>query len=154
VPEGAANASVAGGERRSREALEPFLARLRDLARRWPGPTLTDQVVADAPSSIDAAPSFHLLNPLIPLRWFEPDNGLPITYLFNPAATPLALPLARAGFAATVENWSHIPGTTVRLWIDRPGSAKRRGSHPHSENSQSSRTQSREFSTRSHAPTA
>ena len=74
VQDAGTGAEVAGGGgERPREELAPFLARVRDLVRRHPAAILPDTVTPEAPAELDEvpAPAFTLLNPILPVRWFE-----------------------------------------------------------------------------------
>jgi hypothetical protein len=102
---------VGAGTRPRRQALAPFLAKVRELAGRHPGPALPDTVASEAPTSAGPEPSFNLL-PLIPFRYFEPDNGIPVTFKFNATGAPLAAD-AQAGFAAARQNWTDVVGASI-----------------------------------------
>ena len=116
VQDAGTGAGVAGGGGvRLREGLEPFLAGVRDLVRRHPAAGLPDPAVLDAPAEADEvpAPSFTLLNPILPLRWFEPDNGGTVSLRFNAAGSPVPASTARAGFSAALQAWTDVAGATV-----------------------------------------
>jgi hypothetical protein len=54
------------------------------------------------------------LRPLIPLRWFEPDSGIPVTMMFNPANAPTVVPGgARLQFEGATRNWTNVRGSTI-----------------------------------------
>jgi len=109
-------ASVTGsGARLPRTALGPFLAAVRGLVRRHPGPALADAVRAEAPTgAVEVPPSFTLL-PIIPFRHFEPDSGLPVSFLFNPAGSPVPPAVAQAGFAAARQGWTDVSGASITV---------------------------------------
>jgi hypothetical protein len=115
VQDAGTGAEVAGGGARPREALSPFLERVRDLVRRHPAADLSRAVTLDAPAEADEvpAPNFTLLNPIIPLRWFEPDTGGTVSLRFNPAGSPVPPPTARAGFTAALQAWTDVAGATI-----------------------------------------
>jgi hypothetical protein len=115
VPEAGDSVQVLGGAQRSRQPLEAFLSTVRELVGRHPGASSVDGVIEQAPPGGGITPAFTFINPILPMRWFEPDMGLPIAYKFNVASAPLAAADARAGFAASLENWSHIRGANVAL---------------------------------------
>jgi hypothetical protein len=104
-----------GGGGRWREPLPAFLARVRDLVRHRPSPDLPDTVVAEAPAGADsgASPSFTLLNPVLPLRWFEPDDGQKVMLRFNAASSPVPAATARAGFVNALKTWTDVVGASV-----------------------------------------
>jgi hypothetical protein len=104
-----------GGSVRPREGLAPCLSRVRDLVRRYPAAGLPDTAVFDAPAEVDevAAPAFTLLNPILPLRWFEPDTGGTVSLRFNGAGSPVPAPTARAGFSAALKAWTDVAGAKV-----------------------------------------
>jgi hypothetical protein len=98
----------------ARERLDLLRARVRGLAARYPAPAETSAPVdAAAPVEAAAAPAFTL-RPLLPLRWFEPDAGLPVVMRYNPAPEPV-LPgtTARAEFVASVNAWTNVTGSTI-----------------------------------------
>jgi hypothetical protein len=78
---------VAGVGGRTPEALAAFLERVRSLVRRYPATGLPESSMLEAPAEADevVAPNFTLLNPVVPLRWFEPDAGGTVSLRFNPA---------------------------------------------------------------------
>jgi hypothetical protein len=116
VQDAGTGAEVAGGggERR-REDLAPFLARVRDLVHRHPAASLPDAATPEAPAGADEvpAPSFTLLNPILPLRWFEPDTGGTVSLRFNAAGSPVPATTARAGFGAALQAWTDVAGATI-----------------------------------------
>jgi hypothetical protein len=117
VPDAGGGAEVVGAPSASaREPLSRFLERVRALAKRHSGPTLPDGVgdelmPASAPSS--EPPIF--LNPIIPLRWFEPDDGLAIPLMFNADEAPSFAEGVRGGFEASLAHWTNVAGATVVL---------------------------------------
>jgi hypothetical protein len=60
-----------------------------------------------------APPSFTFLNPIIPLRWFEPDSGGPVAFRFNGAGSPVPPATARAAFSTALRAWTDVAGATV-----------------------------------------
>jgi len=111
VQDAGTGAEVAGGEgERRREDLAPFLARVRDLSRHHPAASLPE-----APAEADEVPgpAFSLLNPILPLRWFEPDTGGTVSLRFNAAASPVPATTARAGFNAALQAWTAVAGATI-----------------------------------------
>jgi hypothetical protein len=115
VQDAGRGAEVAGGGgERPREALMPFLTRVRDLVRRHPAASLPDTVTLEAPAEADAVtPAFTLLNPILPLRWFEPDTGGTVSFRFNAAGSPVPAATARAGFKAALQAWTDVAGATI-----------------------------------------
>jgi hypothetical protein len=113
VQDAGTGAEVAGGERQ-REALAPFLERVRALIRRHPAPAPSEAVRLEAPADADEVqPNFTLLNPIVPLRWFEPDTGGTVSLRFNPAGSPVPAPTARAGFTEALRAWTDVAGATI-----------------------------------------
>jgi hypothetical protein len=108
-------AEVVDGAKREREALAPFLERVRGLVRRHPAASLPDTVALDAPAEADevVVPNFTLVNPIIPLRWFEPDTGGTVSLRFNPAQSPVPAATARAAFTAALRAWTDVAGATI-----------------------------------------
>jgi hypothetical protein len=115
VQDAGTGAEVAGGAGgRPREALAPFLERIRGLVTRDPAPTRAAAAALEAPAGADeVVPSFTLLNPIIPLRWFEPDTGGSVAFRFNGAGSPVAGATARAGFLAALRAWTDVAGAAV-----------------------------------------
>lgn len=62
-------------------------------------------------------PEFNLFNP--PIRWFEPDTGLPVPYTLNPHASDdpgvPALVVDPADIAAAANSWSTVPGCALHV---------------------------------------
>ncbi|HSE98694.1 MAG TPA: putative Ig domain-containing protein [Blastocatellia bacterium] len=58
-------------------------------------------------------PQFTLISPSIPTRWFEPDNGEPVTFLINTEGAPIAGVIDDISAAMSV--WSSVPGCTLRV---------------------------------------
>ena len=116
IQDAGAGAEVAGGAGAPpREALAPFLERIRGLARRSPAPVRAEATSPEAPPGADEAPSpsFTLLNPIIPLRWFEADTGGQVALRFNAAGSPVPAATARAGFTAALQAWTDVAGATI-----------------------------------------
>lgn len=116
VQDAGSGAEVAGGGgERQHEPLGRFLEQVRALARRHPAASLPDTAIVDVPAEADEAPtpSFTLLNPIIPLRWFEPDTSGTVGFLFNAAGSPVPAATARAGFAAALQAWTDVAGATI-----------------------------------------
>lgn len=115
VQDAGTGADVAGGGERPREALSPFLERVRSLVRRYPAASLSGAVTLDAPAEADEVflPNFTLLNPIIPLRWFEPDTGGTVSLRFNSAGSPVPPATARAGFTTALRAWTDVAGATI-----------------------------------------
>lgn len=93
----------------ARRALAALLGEVRDLIKHRPAPRPFAPAPAAAPGPGDlASPDLGFtLRPIIPLRWFEPDSGLPVTMRFNPANAPASVPGgARPQFAAATVNWT------------------------------------------------
>lgn len=98
------------------EPLQAFLGRVRALADRLPGPALPEGIgdeVTPAATLSSEPPVF--LNPIIPLRWFEPDDGLAIPLMFNPDQAPFFAEGVRGGFEASLAHWTNVTGATVAL---------------------------------------
>lgn len=94
-----------------RRPLAPFLERIRELSRLYPAVESGDVPADAAPAS--ATPAFTLLNPIVPLRWFEPDAGTPILLEFNPTGAPVSASDARAGFDRGRGHWTDVTGSSV-----------------------------------------
>ena len=107
-------AEVAGTGGQTREPLAPFLERVRELAGRYPARP-SAALTLDAPAEADevAVPSFTLVNPVVPLRWFEPDTGGTVSLRFNAAGSPVPAGTARAGFTAALKAWTDVAGATI-----------------------------------------
>jgi hypothetical protein len=58
-------------------------------------------------------PNFTLLNPVVALRWFEPDTGGIVSLRFNAANSPVPATTARAGFTNALEFWTDVAGATI-----------------------------------------
>jgi hypothetical protein len=108
-------AHVVRAASRARQALSPFLEQVRRLVDPEPATGLPSGLILDAPAGADEVvlPNFTLLNPVIPLRWFEPDTGGTISFRFNPALSPVPAAVARAGFTAALKAWTDVPGATI-----------------------------------------
>jgi hypothetical protein len=108
-------AEVAGGADHRTEDLAAFLSRVRDLVLRHPAAGLPATVPLEAPAEADevTAPAFTLLNPLLALRWFEPDTGGAVSLRFNAAGSPVPAATARAGFRAALQAWTDVAGATI-----------------------------------------
>jgi hypothetical protein len=105
--------------------LTDFLARVRAIVARQatvdvgstggPDGALSASAAEPAPQAA-AELDFTLLNPLIALRWFEPDTGLPVAYRFNPAGAPAAPPAgARPDFVTALGVWTAMTGSDLTL---------------------------------------
>lgn len=103
---------VGRGTRPTRQALAPFLKGLRKRIGAGAASTLPASITADAPPGAATDTSFTLL-PLIPFRYFEPDTGGAVSFLFNPAGSPLSAAASQAGFTASRNNWTNVTGSTV-----------------------------------------
>ena len=59
------------------------------------------------------SPNFTIINSYQPQRWFEPDNGLPVTFRIN----PLQMPNTRLpeDVQAAMDVWSNISNSSLRL---------------------------------------
>jgi len=120
VQEGAGDAGVVlrRGQRREdgRRPLADLLDHVRDLVKRYPAPEAAPTAPAAA-GPVDALSSPDLgftLHPIIHLRWFEPDSGIPVTMMFNPANAPAVVPGgARPQFEAATQNWTNVTGSTI-----------------------------------------
>jgi hypothetical protein len=119
VKERAAGAAEAVRSGQTREAerrpLSAFLDQVRDLVKHGPAPALRSASPAVGSAATLATPELGFtLRPLIPLRWNEPDTGLPVTMKFNPANAPSVVPGgARAQFEASSANWTAVTGSTI-----------------------------------------
>lgn len=62
-------------------------------------------------------PEFNLFNP--PIRWFEPDTGLPVTYTLNPHPSDdpgvPSLVVDPADIAAAANSWSTVQGCALHV---------------------------------------
>ncbi|PYQ46453.1 MAG: hypothetical protein DMF77_00785, partial [Acidobacteria bacterium] len=114
---GATEAARAGQTREpERRPLARLLDQVRDLVKHGPAPDVrTISPAAAATQTALASPDLGFtLRPLIPLRWFEPDSGLPVTMKFNPASAPAVVPGgARAQFVASTVNWTGVTGSSI-----------------------------------------
>jgi hypothetical protein len=108
-------AEVAGGGGRTRGALAPFLERVRGLVRRYPSKGLPQTSTLEAPAEADEVvrPNFTLVNPVVPLRWFQPDTGGKVSLRFNVAGSPVPAATARAGFTNALKAWTDVTGATI-----------------------------------------
>jgi len=120
VQEGAGDAGVVlrRGQKRegSRRPLPDLLDQVRDLVERHPAPVaaLTPPAAAGPAIAVSSPDLGFTLHPLIPLRWFEPDSGIPVTMMFNPANAPTVVPGgARPQFEAATQNWTNVTGSTI-----------------------------------------
>ena len=114
---GATEAARPGQTREpDRRPLAGLLDQVRDLVKHRPAPSVrTTSPAAGATPAVLATPELGFtLRPLIPLRWFEPDTGLPVTMKFNPANAPAVVPGgARAQFVASTVNWTGVTGSSI-----------------------------------------
>jgi hypothetical protein len=117
VPDSGAGAAAVGpAAPAGRESLEAFLARTRALVAKHPGPALADGVGDEAlPSSAPSSEPPIFLNPIIPLRFFEPDDGLAIPLMFNDDQAPSFSEGVRGGFEASLAAWTNVNGSQVVL---------------------------------------
>ena len=108
-------AEVAGGGGRRREALTPFLEQVRAFVGQSAAASRPDVAFAEAPALADEVPgpAFTLLNPILPLRWFEPDTSGTVSFRFNAAGSPVPATTARAGFTTTLRAWTDVAGATI-----------------------------------------
>src|SRR5262249_41983891 len=60
--------------------------------------------------SVGFQPEFHIMSP--PARWFQPDTGQSVTYVFNPAGAPAG---AQADIDAAMGAWSTVSGCSLRV---------------------------------------
>lgn len=58
-------------------------------------------------------PQFTFYPAAAPARWFEPDSGLPVTYVVNPDQAPN--PQIIDDVSAAMSAWSAVPGCTLRM---------------------------------------
>jgi hypothetical protein len=116
VPAGGGGAEVLGpaAAARRRQPLSDFLGEVRELARRHPGGAALPAAAAPPPQA-DTSQSFTFLIPYLPLRWFEPDTGLPIAVRYNPAGAPSFADGVRGGFVRSLANWTNVTGSQVVL---------------------------------------
>jgi hypothetical protein len=115
VPDAGAGAAVVGSQRVvAEDGLDAFLARVRALVRRYPAKGLADGVRSEIPAgaNVEVAPSFTQL-PLIPLRYFGPDNGVPVSFMLNPAGSPVSPAATTAGFGAARQAWTDVDGASI-----------------------------------------
>jgi hypothetical protein len=102
------------GRERPRRALTELLEQVRQLAPRYPAPPAAPGAAEGTAEVGPAADLGFTLRPLIPLRWFEPDSGLPVTMMFNPTGAPAVVPGgARPQFAASGAAWTNVLGSTI-----------------------------------------
>jgi hypothetical protein len=120
VQEGAGDAGVVlrRGQKREhgRRPLAELLEQTRDLVKRYPAreAPLTAPAVAGPVAAVSSPGLGFTLRPLIPLRWFEPDSGIPVTMMFNPANASTVVPGgARPQFEAATRNWTNVTGSTI-----------------------------------------
>jgi len=115
VPDAGKGAAVVGGGRVvAEQQLDVFLERVRALVRRYPGKPLPTDVRADIPAGADVVvtPNFTQL-PVVPFRYFGPDNGIPVSFKLNPTGSPVSLAATTAGFAAARQDWTDVDGATI-----------------------------------------
>jgi hypothetical protein len=113
LPETGEGARVVGGKRGlGAERLDVFLERVRALVRRHPGPALSEKVRAEMPAgvNVEVTPNFTLL-PLLPFRYFGPDTGVPVPFMFNPAGAPVPAPAP--AFATARQVWTDVAGASI-----------------------------------------
>lgn len=122
VQEGAGSAGVVlrRGQQREhgRRPLADLLEQTRELVKRYPAreTALTAPAVAGPVAAVSSPDLGFTLRPLIPLRWFEPDAGIPVTMMFNPTNAPAPTVVsggARAQFEAATRNWTNVTGSTI-----------------------------------------
>ncbi len=120
VQEGAGDAGVilSRGQQRegSRRPLADLLAQVRGLVARQPAPdALPARPTVAGPADVFASADLGFtLHPIIPFRWFEPDSGVPVTMMFNPANAPAVVPGgARPQFELATQNWTNVTGSTI-----------------------------------------
>jgi hypothetical protein len=120
VQEGAGDTGVVLRRGRKREdvrrPLAGLLDQVRDLVKRYPAreAALRAPAVAGPADALSSPDLGFTLRPLIPLRWFEPDSGIPVTMMFNPANAPTVVPGgARPQFEAAAQNWTNVTGSTI-----------------------------------------
>lgn len=102
----------------SREPLSTWLADLRKLVQEVPSVSSWSPAgEAESQAAMDATnplvPHFTLLT--IPFRRFEPDEGQPIPYRFNPDGAPAVPGGARQAFVAALEAWNATTGHSLVL---------------------------------------
>jgi hypothetical protein len=118
VQEGAGEAGVVVRRGQTRESerrpLGELLERVRELVEGTAPPPAAPLATA-TPADAAASPELGFtLHPIIPLRWFEPDSGIPVTMMFNPAQAPTSVPGgARPQFEAATRNWTDVSGATI-----------------------------------------
>jgi hypothetical protein len=105
---------VGGGQVVTEDRLDAFLARVRALVRRYPGKGLADGVRAEMPAgaNVVVTPNFTQL-PVIPLRYFGPDNGTPVSFRLNPTGSPVSLAATTGGFDAARKAWTDVDGASI-----------------------------------------
>ena len=103
------------GQSRAEPARTPLFSWL-DEVRRLAGAAPAAESWSEA-TTVDEdpiTPSFTLL--AIPFRRFEPDNGEPVAYRFNPSGAPAVVPGgARPAFVAALEGWNSTTGHALVL---------------------------------------
>lgn len=99
-----------------RQPLDRLLDDIRARVALDAGPAPGSAAQAGAaPHAPGEAPSFTLLNPLLPFRWFEPDSGAPVSLMFNVNGAPVSAPDAVAGFGAALGHWTDVTGSTLAM---------------------------------------
>ena len=118
--EGAGDAGLVLRRGQKREAgrrpLADLLDQVRDLVKRHPTleAALTPPAATGPVDAVSSADLGFTLHPIIALRWFEPDSGIPVTMMFNPANAPAVVPGgARPQFEAATQNWTNVTGSTI-----------------------------------------
>jgi hypothetical protein len=118
VQEGAGDAGVVlrPGQQRAdgRQPLTGLLDQVRELVERQPAPKAAVVPAPAAPAdALSPADLGFTLHPIFPLRWFEPDSGIPVTMVFNPANAPSVPGGVRPQFEAALNNWTNVTGATI-----------------------------------------
>jgi matrixin/dockerin type I repeat protein len=99
-----------------RKRLLPMLKNLRRRAREARDPNESLRVVAVPPElqgkATEVQDAFVFLNP--PARWFEPDSGLPVSYLVEAGGDSALGPTAsRAAVDAAFAAWTNVDGASI-----------------------------------------
>jgi hypothetical protein len=113
--EGAMTVGGSAAAAPARQLLSDLLDRVRQLVSQHSDSESLWQPAAPPVGEEVVIPRFTLEGSP-PARWFEPDAGAAVTYLFNPTGAPTVVPGgARPAFVAALAAWTAVPGTSLKL---------------------------------------
>lgn len=115
-----------GGEATDQADLETWISQLADRIGELSGLSANHEERHFSGKSIRPLPAeipsfaylaqrqrFTLLDPFVPQRWFEPDDGRPVVFRINPAGIPNER--MREDIVAAMESWSSIARSSIRV---------------------------------------